>query len=247
MPGLRRRLRWIVTRPPGASAALRLGVGRRTTPVSREWGFDRGVPVDRYYIERFLERFAAADSYTAGAISGRILEIGGRTYADRFRPRAGDPAARTQVDVLHENDANPEATIVGDLTDPATLPPDTFDCIICTQVLPVIWDAPGALRSMHAALRPGGILLATMPGITKALTPDRDNWGDWWRFTSLSARRLTEAAFPGGDVRVDVYGNLLTATMFLHGFAAEELTATELDLHDPDYEVVIAVHARKAA
>lgn len=243
----RRRLRRILTRAPVISAASRRNVGRRSTPVSSEWGFDRGLPVDRYYIARFLERFAAADGYTGGVICGRILEIGGRTYADAYRPTSGEPAARTRVDVLHENDANPDATIVGDLADPRTLPADTFDCIICTQVLPVIWDVPAALRALHAALRPGGTLLATVPGITRALTPDRDNWGDWWRFTSLSARRLAEEAFPGGDVHVEAYGNLLSATLFLHGFAAHELSAAELDLRDPDYEVIVAVRARKAA
>ncbi|UUY02948.1 class I SAM-dependent methyltransferase [Svornostia abyssi] len=148
--------------------------------------------------------------------------------------------------MLHENAANPDATIVGDLTDPSTLPAETFDCIICTQTLPVIWDVRSALASLHAALRPGGVLLVTVPGITRALTPDRDHWGDWWRFTSSSLRRLAADAFPGGDIEVVSYGNLLTATLFLQGFAAHEVAPRELDLHDPDFEVIVALRARRA-
>ena len=57
----RRRLRRL-TRP----APLR-GL-RRLAPVSDKWGHDRGTPVDRWYIERFLER-------QAGDIRGRVLSL----------------------------------------------------------------------------------------------------------------------------------------------------------------------------
>lgn len=225
----------------------RLRIGRRLTPVSRDWGFDRGTPVDRYYVEAFLARFAAFAGYTTGSISGRILEIGGREYADRFAgPSAGEHGPPT-VDVLHENPANPAATVVGDLTDAATLAAETYDCIICTQVLPVVWDVRAAIGSMHRALKPGGVAFITVPGITKAVTPDRDHWGDWWRFTASSAHRLVSEVFVGGRVDVETYGNLLSATMFLHGYAAEELAPAELDLRDPDYEVTIAVRAIKSS
>lgn len=237
----RRGLRGGVRSITALRALRRVGIGRRLTPVSREWGSDRGTPVDRYYVEAFLARFAGFEGYTTGSIGGRILEIGGREYADRF---AGDEA-RAIVDVLHENAANPDASVIGDLTDAATLPAGAYDCIICTQVLPVIWDVPSAIRSMHRALKPGGVAFITVPGITKALTPDRDHWGDWWRFTASSARRLVAEVFVDGHVEVETYGNLLSATMFLHGHAAEELGAAELDLRDPDYEVTIAVRAIK--
>ena len=243
MPRTGRRVKRILTRVPGVSAVQRLRIGYRAVPVSREYGFDRGLPVDRHYIEAFLGRYQAADHYTPGLIGGRVLEIGGREYADRF---ALPEQRGTRIDVLHENAANPDATIVGDLTDPSTLPAETFDCIICTQTLPVIWNVQAALTSMHAALRPGGVLLVTVPGITRALTPDRDHWGDWWRFTSSSLRRLAADAFPGGDIEIVSYGNLLTATLFLQGFAAHEVAPRELDLHDPDFEVIVALRARRA-
>jgi SAM-dependent methyltransferase len=126
------------------------------------------------------------------------------------------------------------------------LPPDAFDCIVCVQTLHVIFDVRGALAELHRALRPGGMLLATAPGITRSCLPDRDHWGDWWRFTSLSFDRLLREAFPGGRVHVEAYGNVLAAVSFLQGLAADELRAHELGVRDPDFEVVLTARALKA-
>jgi SAM-dependent methyltransferase len=219
----------------------------RRLPVSREFGFDRGLPVDRHYISHFVGRFACRAGYAAGDIRGHVLEIGGREYVDRFGVSGEQPAPGVvhRVDVMHESEINPGSTIVGDLVSPGTLPPATFDCIICTQVLPVIWDIRAALSNLHESLRPGGVLLLTVPGITRSLVPDRDHWGDFWRFTSGSARRLVQEVFPCEGVEVEAYGNLQAATFFLHGHAAHELSLAELDLRDPAYEVIIGVRARK--
>jgi hypothetical protein len=41
-----------------------------------------------------------------------------------------------------------------------------------------------------------------------------ERWGDYWRFKSLSARRLLEDAFGPEAVELSVYGNVLTAKAF---------------------------------
>jgi SAM-dependent methyltransferase len=237
----RRRLRQWLRGP------VRFGSFRRLSPLNRLYGFSRGLPLDRYYIEGFLSRFSPQPGYAAGAIQGRVLEIGGREYVDRYGLRADAPAAGRvhQVDVLHASLANPEATLVGDLTDADSLPPDTFDCIICTQTLHVIFDTRAALRTLHGALKPGGTLLLTVPGITRSSVPERDVWGDWWRFTTLSMRRLLEAEFDADQVHVEAYGNVLTAAGFLYGLAAEDLRAAELDSRDRDFEMVVTARAIK--
>ncbi len=226
----------------------RFGSLRRLTPVSTVYGFDRGLPIDRYYIEAFLARHAANPGYNGGAIHGRVLEVGGREYVDRFAILAAEPAAGRvhRVDVLHANASNPEATIVGSLTDPGALPPGAFDCIICTQTLHVIYDTRAVLRTLHAGLREGGTLLLTAPGITRSCLPDRDAWGDWWRFTAHSLQRMLGEVFDPADVHVEAYGNVLSATGFLYGFAADELRPAELDLRDPDFEVILAARATRS-
>jgi hypothetical protein len=70
-----------------------------------------------------------------------------------------------------------------------------------------------------------------------------DRWGDYWRFTDASARRLFAEVFGADNVTVTTYGNVLTACAFLHGLAAHELRAEELDHHDPDYQVIIGIRA----
>jgi glycosyltransferase involved in cell wall biosynthesis len=232
---------WIGARVPQLGAApgtqpVRFGTLRRVTPVSRRFGWDRGgLPVDRYYIERYLQQ-------NSGDITGHVLEVRDDTYTQRF-----GSTGITRVDVLHPTADNEKATIVADLTSADHIPADTFDCIILTQVLPFILDVPAAVRTLHRILRPGGVVLASVPGISQIVRYDMDRWGDYWRFTSLSARRLFECGFPQGDVRVEAHGNVLAATAFLQGLSSRDLRPDELDYSDPDYEVLITVRAVKHA
>jgi glycosyltransferase involved in cell wall biosynthesis len=226
---------WIGSRLGIGPRPVRFGTLRRLTPVSRKFGWDRGgVPVDRYYIERFLQQHA-------GDIAGRVLEVRDDAYTRKF-----GGGRVTRADVLHPTHDNPKATIVADLTSAEQIPSDTFDCVVLTQVLPFIPDVHAAVRTLHRILRPGGVVLATMPGISQIVRYDMDRWGDYWRFTSLSARRAFEAAFPEGEVHVEAFGNVLVATAFLYGLSSRELRPAELEHHDPDYEVLIAVRAVKA-
>lgn len=206
---------------------------RRTVPISRAFGFDRGLSIDRYYIEKFLAAQAAD-------IQGRVLEIADNSYTRRF---GGNRVL--QSDVLHAVAGNPQATIVADLSDATHVPGDTFDCIICTQTLPFIYEVGKALATLHRILKPGGVLLATFPGISQISRYDMDRWGDYWRFTSLSAERMFGDLFWNENVEIKTYGNVLVAVAFLHGLAAEELKDEELTYLDPDYQVLISVRAMK--
>jgi hypothetical protein len=89
------------------------------------------------------------------------------------------------------------------------------------------------------------VVLATVPGISHIIRYDMDRWGDYWRFTSLSARRVFEREFGEGQVEVEAHGNVLAATGFLYGLAGSELRPAELDQTDRDYEVLITVRAVK--
>ena len=204
-----------------------------TEPVSRVFGLDRGTPINRYYIEQFL-----ADH--AELIQGRVLEVGGSDYSRRF---GGEKVERCEV--LHAVPGNQAATIVGDLTDPATLPANAMDCFICTQTFDCIFDVPQAVRGAHQLLKPGGVLLATMSGIGQISRYDMERWGEYWRFTTASATRLFEPLFSGG-VEVGSRGNVLAAIAFLQGLAVEELPdPTLLEVRDDDYQLVVTVVARK--
>jgi SAM-dependent methyltransferase len=214
---------------------VRFGNLRRLKPISRYWGSDRGLPVDRYYIEQFL--MAHAED-----VRGRVLEIKDDLYASRF-----GGARITALDILHAEAGHPTATLVADLTNAAHLPDAMFDCIILTQTLHLIYDTRAALATLHRILKPGGVLLATVSGISKISREDMDRWGHHWSFTSRSARRLFDEFFAPPHVHVEAHGNVLAAISFLHGLASNELKPAELDFADPDYEVLIAIRAVKEA
>ena len=214
---------------------VNLGDLRRVTPISRVHGTDRGSPVDRYYIERFL-------AANASDVKGRVLEFDDDAYTRRF---GGDSVMNS--DVLHVEAGYPGATITADLSDAAHIPGKTFDCIICTQTLMCIYEVRAAILTLYRILKPGGVVLVTFPGIGHISRFDMDRWGEFWRFTTLSAKRLFAEAFPSENVSVEANGNVLSASAFLYGLCAEELQPDELDHQDPDYEVLITVRAQKPA
>ncbi len=218
-PGIEVARRGILGLP--AVGAVDFGDLRRTAPISRKFGVDRGLPVDRFYIERFLA--AEGDS-----IRGQVLEIGEDSYTRRF---GGQRV--TGKDVLHVNGDNPAATIVADLADAPQIPDQRFDSIVLTQTLQLIFDPPAALRTLHRILKPGGALLVTVPGISPVAT--RSVWGPtwYWSFTEVSLRRLLAATFGARDCRLETHGNVLAAVAFLEGLAAEDVTPDELSSPRP--------------
>jgi SAM-dependent methyltransferase len=220
-------------RPPVGQADF--GSLRRVNPISFRFGYDRGRPVDRYYIENFL-------AYHADDIKGRVLEIGDDSYTRQFG------GGRVEIrDVLHVTEGNPRATIVADLTRADHVPSDAFDCIIFTQTLQFIYDVRLAIQTLRRILRPDGVLLATVPSIGRMLDPSQDEWDTqyYWAFTPASVRSLFEESFPATNVEVEAHGNVLTAISFLHGLAAEELREQELKSRTPGYEVIVTVRAVK--
>ena len=213
---------------------MRWGDLRRVTPLSRDFGAHRGTPVDRTYIEGFLERHAAD-------VRGRVLEVKDAAYTRRF---GGDRVTRS--DVLDIDAANPDATIVADLSVGDGVPEGAFDCIILTQVLQLVYDLPGAVATLHRALRPGGVLLLTLPGITQL--PYGELGHTWyWSFTEASVRRLPGAAFPADAVSVARHGNVFAAAALLYGVAREEVHAAELAPEDPDYQVILGARVVRPA
>lgn len=206
---------------------------RCLSPIDPDFGYQRGTPVDRHYVEQFLERHRAD-------IRGNVLEVGDDGYTRRF---GGARVARS--DVLNLKPGNPKTTIVGDLADADHIPDDSFDCIVLTQTLQFVFELEKAAATLQRILRPGGVLLLTVPGISQI---DRGEWKDYWYWalTAASVRQLFETLF-AHDIEIETQGNVLVATAFLHGLCASELTDAELAAHDPAYQVLITMRATKPA
>ena len=239
VPPLRRWWRARFTKPTSIPPVglVQFGDLRRLEPFSRDWGDDRGGPVDRHYIVGFLDR-------NRTDVRGRVLEIAEDVYTRWF----GDDRV-TQIDILeYEKGENPQATLCADLQNAPHLPSNAFDCVILTQTLQLIYDLRGAIATVHRILKPGGVALVTVPGITPICRNDHESWGSiWqWSFTAHSMKNLFGEAFGEENLRIETHGNVLAATAFLYGMGRGELTRAELDHHDPDYEMLITVRAQKA-
>ncbi len=226
---IRRAAGGTVTPPPGQ---VRFGDLRRTTPIASDFGYSRGGPIDRYYIEGFLER-------RHDDIRGRVLEVGDASYTHRF----GGPRVE-RSDVLHIDAGRPDVTFVGDLSDGSMLPDEAFDCVVLTQTLHLIFDHMAALQTLERVLVPGGVLLLTVPGISNIAT---DEWGATWHysFSHHALQRACDAVFGSDRTTVESHGNVLAAVAFLHGLGREELTTDELDEQHVEYSIVNTAHVVK--
>ena len=233
---LRRRLRsWqqgMSVRP--RRGTVRFGSLNGVKPISSTFGFDRGSCIDRYYIEKFLQQHSRD-------IRGHVLEVADNEYTRRFG------SGVVQSTVLHAKAGNPNATLVGDLSTGENIPTESFDCIILTQTMQFIYETRSAVANLYRALKFGGVVLATFPGISQISRYDRERWGDFWRFTTESAQRLFMEQFRPEDVTVCAHGNVFAAVSFLHGLSVEDVSKSKLDYADPDYELVITVRAIKGS
>lgn len=194
-------------------------------PYSRNFGLERGSPVGRYYVEKFLRE-------NAGSIAGRCLEFGEPRYKSYF-PKA----TRYEItDVV----PRPGVNYVCDIHEPRGMPKDHFDAIICTQVFEHLAYPEKAARSLYELMAPGGTLLLTAPFIN----PVHYVPTDFRRFTPECLDMIIRDA--GFVVESVGYGgNSLVSTGSLMGMVQEDFTKAELEKKDPVYPYNILIRARK--
>lgn len=205
----------------------------KRTPLNYDFGFSRGTPIDRYYIEEFLDK---NKSY----IKGDVLEIAENTYTKKF----GDSEKIYNSWILHV-DAQGKNMIRGDFETGEGIQQNSMDCIILTQTLPFIYCLESAIKNIYGMLKKNGSLLITVSGICQISRYDMDRWGDYWRFTDLSLRRLMEMVANPEKIDIYTYGNVKSACAFLYGIASEELAEEDLKYNDPDYQVTICAVVRR--
>lgn len=219
--------------PPKGSVDF--GDLRRLAPLDPAWGFGRGLPIDRVYIEAFLEAHARD-------IRGRVLEVGDAVYTRKF---GGDRVEIAETVGAPGMDAAVDFAV--DLAHGSGIPSDAFDCFVCTQTLQFLPDPAGALATARRILRPGGVLLLTVPALSRLAGWEASAWGDYWRFTDHGLRRALAPVFGGANIETAAYGNVLAAIAFLHGLAAEELEAGELQHVDGAFQILVGARAVKVA
>jgi peptidoglycan/xylan/chitin deacetylase (PgdA/CDA1 family)/GT2 family glycosyltransferase len=218
---------------PSGGRPVPLGV-LTTSPVSSVWGLDRGTPIDRYYIRAFLERRRAD-------IKGIVLEVKDSGYADALLDTSHN--RHSQVDVLDVDPTNARATVIADLTRADSLPQDRYDCFILTQTLHMIFDIRSAVANAMRLLKPEGVLLCTIPAVSRVDYESGLDTGDYWRLTEAAVRRLFAEVLPVEMFTVETHGNPLVCAAFLYGLAVQDLNADDLALDNPWFPLVHCVRA----
>lgn len=191
--------------------------------------YERGTPIDRYYIENFLQR-------NKQYIKGDILEMENTDYTYKF---GHDITSSSIMDLT-----NKKATLMHNLQDTKGLPENKFDCYICTQTLPYMYDIKAAFASAKKMLKKNGVFLVTATGLAP-LSYKRGSFYEYWHFTDQTLLKLAEdAGFR--KIEVEFHGNAAAATAFFQGLAQEDLkNKSVLDAKDTRYPVIVTLKAVK--
>lgn len=204
--------------------------------VSDKMGTDRGMAIDRYYIESFLKE-------NAKYIHGNLLEIADTEYSEKF----SDSGSVFHILTFDKEASNRKNLIIGDLTDIGTLKEKSIDCFICTQTLNFIFDVKAAVKGIKYVLKEnGGVALVTVSGLSQISPYDYPRWGDYWRFTNQSIKRIFEEEFGEGNVMAITYGNKSSTIAFLQGMSVEDVKGYDiLDEKDEMFQCIIGIVAVK--
>lgn len=201
-------------------------------PLNRTFGISRGTPIDRYYIESWLE-------VNKDLIAGSVLEIAENTYTTRY---GGEKVTNSYM--LHvERDGYP--FIKGNLETGEGIQENIVDCIVLTQTLGFIYDYRAVLENLYKILKSGGVVLLTTGGISQISRYDMDKWGHYWMFTSAAIKKMIENSSFGSNYTVETFGNVKAACSLLYGVSAEELSKNDLDYIDEDYEMIHCIRLYK--
>jgi len=184
------------------------------------------------FIDQFIESHRAD-------ITGAVLEIKSPRYIDSF----GNDV--TIADILDIDESNKKAHVVTDLATADIVESERYDCFILTETLQFVYDLKNAIKHAHRILKPGGVLLVTVPNTGPA---DAElSHTDYWRFTALGCKRLFGDVFGAKQVQVEPYGNFVACMAGLSGIAAEEIQPEELEKFDEKYTQGVCVRAQKCS
>ena len=201
----------------------------RSRPFSDYWTQDPGTPIDILCTADFIDA-------NVETLTGRILEVGTSTWADR-----AETSRVTSVDVIDMDPDNPRATILADPCDPVALGPSSYDCVIMSRPLPCHGGPAGALSAFWTALEPGGTILLSWPVIHSTCDPRAHQW----RLTASEMRALAEKTLPDARTSVCDRGSLAMAIAMMAGITVEQMPERALLWQDTRFPVVACARIDK--
>jgi hypothetical protein len=166
------------------------------------------------------------------------MEISRPTYTLTFG--SNRVTASTIVDIDRTND---QANLFCDLCEERSLPGERFDCIVLTQTLHLLEDLSTAVDNLWNALVPGGVLLVTVPALSRYDPIEHD----YWRFTPAGLRSLLQSTLPErADIEVRAFGNAIAGAASFLGLSVEDLGIAYLNDDDASFPVLVGARVHKA-
>lgn len=199
---------------------------RRKFPLCNLFGFTRGVPIDRYYLEKFISEIRLE-------VVGTVLEVGG-VLVNRELYQFSNATEYLTLDV----EARPGISKVGDIHNPATIEFESLDTVVIFNVLEHCYDPWLAVKNIYSWLKVGGKCFCMVPNSQKI----HDIPADYWRILPDGMKQIFQD-FP--QQKLYVYGNPMSVIANFLGISAGELSPKELDDFHPDYPSITCIVVTK--
>ncbi len=214
-------------------ANIRMIADMPMKPISRRCGYERGTPIDRYYIEKFLD---SNQKY----IQNKVMEVADNQYTCRYSKNIKEAL------IMHVEGWDKDVVQINLETGNGVAKyANSIDCFICTQTIQMIYDIKTAMKNIYKMLKQDGTALITIAGIAGISLYDYYNWGEYWRVTPKALRMIMEETFDRNKIEIFGYGNIKTTIAFLYGLCVEDLGENDFTYDDEQFPMLIGCVVRK--
>ena len=204
--------------------------------VSKAMGCDRGMTISRWYIEKFIRD-------NSMYIKGDVVEIGDNSYTMQYGKNMNNSYIFTAD--INKTEIRNSKVIYGDLQNGKGCQSNIADCFILTQTLPFIFDVNNAAKYIVDMLKPAGVALVTVSGISMISEYDDSRWGHYWGFTETSLCKLFEGIVEKEQIEIISMGNPKAAAASLYGLSMKDISKSDLEIKDDLIPVVIGAVVKK--
>lgn len=202
-------------------------------PFTEQFVTERGTPVDRYYIERFLQEHR-------NLIKGDVLEIEDNLYTKKF-----GISGEFRSIVMDYSSKAPYIDFNADLESGDGIRENIADCFIITQTLMYIFDVKSAAANIGRLLKKNGYALITCSGLSQNSVRCMDDYGSYFNFNPAVFRRMFEDENSLDVLETGSYGNVKTVSAHIAGLCCEDLTESDFSYNDKHYPLIVYAVVKK--
>jgi SAM-dependent methyltransferase len=151
--------------------------------IDRELG---DSPARKYFSAALYSQYDVTLRLAREHARGAMIDLGCGMMP--YRPMLVDRV--TRYDSFDHERRRPDVTFTGDLQDMRDIPSDRYDSALCLEVLEHIPDPFAATREIARILAPGGVLVASVPHLSRL----HELPHDYYRYTLHGLRHVMTQA-----------------------------------------------------